>query len=139
VRGRFRANNSDAVRRATLNGHDVALLSHLLIADDIGAGRLRVVMQAFPPARFPTVVYPSRRNLPPRVRAVIDFLREVVQADAAMRDDGNEQPRSHSEMSGPIDSDTARAVSPDTVVSTCFFQRVTVPGMCIGEGTLAAQ
>jgi DNA-binding transcriptional LysR family regulator len=102
VRGRFRANNSEAVRRATLNGHGVALLSHLLVADDIGAGRLRVLMPAFPPARFPLmVVYPSRRNLPPRVRAVIDFLREVVQADPAMRDDGKVQGTSHSEMSGP--------------------------------------
>jgi DNA-binding transcriptional LysR family regulator len=102
VRGRFRANNSEAVRRATLNGHGVALLSHLLVADDISAGRLRLLMPAFPPARFAlTVVYPSRRNLPPRVRAVIDFLGEVVQADPAMRDDGNVQGTSHSEMSGP--------------------------------------
>jgi DNA-binding transcriptional LysR family regulator len=30
VRGRFRANNSDAVRRAALNGHGIALMSHLL-------------------------------------------------------------------------------------------------------------
>jgi DNA-binding transcriptional LysR family regulator len=41
VRGRFRANNSDAVRRAALNGHGIALLSHLLVAEDISAGRLR--------------------------------------------------------------------------------------------------
>jgi hypothetical protein len=27
VRGRFRANNSNAVRRAALNGHGIALLS----------------------------------------------------------------------------------------------------------------
>jgi len=80
VRGRFRANNSEAVRRAALNGQGIALLSHLLVADDISAGRLRVLMPAFPPARFPlTVVYPSRRNLPPRVRAVIEFLSEIIQ------------------------------------------------------------
>ena len=102
VRGRFRANNSEAVRRAALNGHGIALLSHLLVADDIDAGRLRVLMPAFPPVRFPlTVVYPSRRNLPPRVRAVIDFLGEAVQADPAMRDDRNVQATSHIEVSGP--------------------------------------
>jgi heme-degrading monooxygenase HmoA len=28
---------------------------------------------------------------------------------------------------------------PGTVVSASFFQRVAVPGMCIGEGTIAAQ
>jgi DNA-binding transcriptional LysR family regulator len=90
VRGRFRANNSEAVRRAALNGHGIALLSHLLVADDISAGRLRVLMPAFPPARFPlTMVYPSRRNLPPRVRTVIEYLSEVVQADPAMKNDGD--------------------------------------------------
>jgi DNA-binding transcriptional LysR family regulator len=39
VRGRFRANNSDAVRRAALNGHGIALLSHLLVAEDISDQR----------------------------------------------------------------------------------------------------
>jgi DNA-binding transcriptional LysR family regulator len=102
VQGRFRANNSEAVRRAVLNGQGIALLSHLLVADDIKAGRLRVVMPAFPPARLPlTVVYPSRRNLPPRVRAVIEFLSETIQADPAMRDGGHVQRSPHSEVSGP--------------------------------------
>src|ERR1700732_1471914 len=101
VRGRFRANNSEAARRAALNGHGIALLSHLLVAEDISAGRLRVLMPAFPPARFPvTVVYPSRRNLPPRVRAVIEFLIEIIQADPAMRDDGDARAASHAEVSG---------------------------------------
>jgi DNA-binding transcriptional LysR family regulator len=101
VRGRFRANNSEAVRRAALNGQGIALLSHLLVADDISAGRLRVLMPAFPPARFPvTVVYPSRRNLPPRVRAVIEFLSEIIQADPAMRDVGDARAASHTEVSG---------------------------------------
>jgi DNA-binding transcriptional LysR family regulator len=101
VRGRFRANNSDAVRRAALDGHGIALLSHLLVADDISGGRLRVLMPAFPPARFPlTVVYPSRRNLPLRVRAVIEYLIEIVQADPAMRDDGDVRAASHTEVYG---------------------------------------
>jgi len=102
VRGRFRANNSDAVRRAALNGHGIALLSHLLVADDISAGRLRLLMPEFPPARFPlTVVYPSRRNLPPRVRAVIEYLSEIIQADPAQRDDGAVPAVPHGEVSGP--------------------------------------
>jgi len=101
VRGRFRANNSEAVRRAALNGHGIALLSHLLVADDIAAGRLRVLMSAFPPIRLPlTVVYPSRRNLPPRVRAVIEFLSETVQADPELRDDSGVLTISHTGVSG---------------------------------------
>lgn len=90
VRGRFRANNSGAVHRAALNGHGIALLSHLLVRDDIASGRLRVLMPEFPPVRLPiTVVYPSRRNLPPRVRAVIDFLSEAIDADPELRDAGS--------------------------------------------------
>jgi DNA-binding transcriptional LysR family regulator len=101
VRGRFRSNNSEAVRHAALNGHGIALLSHLQVAEDIKSDRLRVLMPSFLPARFPlTVVYPSRRNLPPRVRAVIDYLSETVQADPAMRDDGRVQATSHSEVFG---------------------------------------
>src|SRR5262249_36415292 len=57
VRGRFRANNSDAVRRAALAGHGIALLSHLLVVEDISAGRLRVLMPAFPPARPTAAVH----------------------------------------------------------------------------------
>lgn len=101
VRGRFRANSSDAVRRAALSGHGIALLSHLLVREDISAGRLRVLMPAFPPARFPlTIVYPSRRNLPPRVRAVIQYLSEIVQADPAMRADGKVRTVPHGEIPG---------------------------------------
>lgn len=90
VRGRVRANNAEAVRRAVLNGHGIALLSHLLVTDDIAAGRLRVVMPAFAPARFPlTIVYPSRRNLAPRVRVVIDYFCDLIKADPAMADAGD--------------------------------------------------
>src|SRR5260370_15506733 len=96
VRGRFRANNSEAVRRAALNGHGIALLSHLLVADDIRAGRLRVLMPAFPPARFPLiVVYPSRRNLPPRVRPVIEFFTAILQPPPAVREPGTFRPTPH--------------------------------------------
>jgi DNA-binding transcriptional LysR family regulator len=58
-------------------------------------------MPAFPPTRLPlTLVYPSRRNLPPRIRAVIEFLSETVQADPALRDDSSVQTISHTEVSG---------------------------------------
>jgi DNA-binding transcriptional LysR family regulator len=102
VRGRLRANNSEAVRRAALDGQGIALLSHLLVADDIRTARLQVAMPAFPPTRFPlTVVYPSRRNLSPRVRAVIEFLSEVVQADPAMKQESHARLTSHIEVPGP--------------------------------------
>jgi len=78
-------NNATAVYRAVLNGHGIALVSHLLALEDIQKGRLQALMPEFPPRSFAlSVVYPSRRNLPPRTRAVIEFLAEVVRADPAM-------------------------------------------------------
>jgi len=89
VRGRFRANNAGAVYRAVLNGRGIALVSHLLVLEDIQKGRLQALMPEFPPRSFPlSVVYPSRRNLPLRTRAVIEFLTEVVRADPAMSNPG---------------------------------------------------
>src|SRR6266404_3620854 len=85
VRGRFRANNAAAVYRAVLNGRGIALVSHLLVLEDIQKGRLQALMPEFPSRSFTlSVVYPSRRNLPLRTRAVIEFLTEVVRADTAM-------------------------------------------------------
>jgi hypothetical protein len=47
----------------------------------------------FPPLRFAlSIVYPSRRNLPPRTRIVIDYLTEVLQADPAMALHTSEKP-----------------------------------------------
>jgi DNA-binding transcriptional LysR family regulator len=102
VHGWFRANNAEAVRNAALNGRGVALLSHLLVAEDIEAGRLRVLMPSFPPARFAlTAVYPSRRNLPPRVRVVIDYLCDLIKADPAMRDGDDVLATFPAEVSSP--------------------------------------
>ncbi|MBB4116405.1 DNA-binding transcriptional LysR family regulator [Rhizobium sp. BK226] len=78
-------NNTGAVHRAVLAGGGLAVLSHILAHDDIAAGRLVKVMPAFPPVRLPiTVVYASRRNLPLRVRAVLDFLVDAVGEDELM-------------------------------------------------------
>jgi DNA-binding transcriptional LysR family regulator len=42
-------------------------------------------MPDFPPARLPiNVVYPSRKNLPLRVRTVLDFLVQTVREDPLM-------------------------------------------------------
>jgi DNA-binding transcriptional LysR family regulator len=78
-------NNALAVHRAALAGGGLAVLSHVLVQDDIAQGRLIQLVPAFPPSRLPiTVVYASRRNLPLRVRAVLDFIVEVVNRDALM-------------------------------------------------------
>jgi DNA-binding transcriptional LysR family regulator len=82
---RMIANNSVAVHRAVLAGGGVAVLSHILACPDIEVGRLVNLMPDFPPSRLPIhVVYPSRRNLPLRVRTVLDFLVDAVREDPLM-------------------------------------------------------
>jgi DNA-binding transcriptional LysR family regulator len=79
------ANNSVAVHRAALSGGGLAVLSHILVDADVQAGRLIKLMAAFPPTRLPiSVVYPSRRNIPARVRTVLEFLVDAVGEDAQM-------------------------------------------------------
>ena len=82
---RLIANNSMAVHRAALAGGGLAVLSHILVDPDVVAGRLIKLMPQFPPTRLPiNVVYPSRRNVPLRVRTVLDFLVEAVREDSLM-------------------------------------------------------
>ncbi|HUB14616.1 MAG TPA: LysR family transcriptional regulator [Acetobacteraceae bacterium] len=79
VSGGIRADNSEAVRLAALAGYGIALLSELIVVDDIRTDRLRPVLRDFASQRLKIhLVYPSRRHLPPRVRVVIDFLAEGV-------------------------------------------------------------
>lgn len=85
VSPRMIANNPLAVHRAALAGSGLAVLSHILAKPDIAAGRLVDVMPEFPPARLPiNVVYASRRNLPLRVRTILDFLIDCVREDPLM-------------------------------------------------------
>ncbi|MDE2580718.1 MAG: LysR family transcriptional regulator [Rhodospirillales bacterium] len=79
VAGRFSADNADAVLRAALAGAGIALVAEVVARAEIAAGRLMPLLPGFEPAGFPiTLIYPSRRNLAPRVRAVIDFIIQDI-------------------------------------------------------------
>ena len=85
VQGRFSANNAEAVHRAVLKDRGIALVSHLLVADDVRCGRLQRLLPDYPTRRYPLyLVYPSRRGLPPRTRVVIDFFTEILAEDPSM-------------------------------------------------------
>ncbi|WP_445682514.1 LysR family transcriptional regulator [Radicibacter daui] len=82
---RFVVNNAVAVHRAAMGGAGIAVLSHILAVPDIEAGRLVNLLPDFPPARLPiNLAYPSRRNLPFRVRTVIDYLVASMREDPFM-------------------------------------------------------
>ncbi len=75
VGGRFRADNSEAVREAVISGAGIAVLPVSLFSDEIERGLVRVILEQFEPTRLPIhAVYPSRRLLAAKVRAMIDFL-----------------------------------------------------------------
>jgi DNA-binding transcriptional LysR family regulator len=81
VTGSFRADNSLVVQRAALAGFGIALLPELQVVEDIRAARLYRLLADYPSGREAVVVvYPSRRNLAPRTRVMIDFLVEVGHA-----------------------------------------------------------
>lgn len=85
VTGRFRTDSSEAMREAVVGGIGIALSPAWMFADDLAAGRVRIVLRDFPTQPVTIhAVYPSRRNLAPRTRAVIDFLADEFRLDPAI-------------------------------------------------------
>ncbi len=84
---RLRTNNASAVHKAVLAGNGIAVLSHLMVAEDIKTGRLLTLLPDYPTVRLPLyAVYPSRKNLPQRTRTALEFIAELIRADPAMAD-----------------------------------------------------
>jgi len=71
----FHTNNGDTARAAALAGHGIIWQPSFLIGADLAAGRLVRVMPGY---HLPDIdiqaVYPSRRHLSAKVRAMVDFL-----------------------------------------------------------------
>lgn len=82
VHGKFHADSSEAVRRASRAGLGIAMLPRLSTADDLSKGRLTPLLEAFAPASVGLyALLPSRRHVPPRTRALLDFLvRDIEEA-----------------------------------------------------------
>lgn len=85
VAGRFRTDSSEAMREAVLSGLGLALSPAWIFADELARGDVRAVLPGF---RAPRVaihaVYPSRRNLAARTRAVLDFFVDEFRLDPAI-------------------------------------------------------
>jgi DNA-binding transcriptional LysR family regulator len=75
ISGGFIANDSGTVRLAARAGHGIASLAEVQVFDDMRAGYLVRLPNDYPSERVPLhLVHPSRRNLAPRTRVVMDFL-----------------------------------------------------------------
>jgi DNA-binding transcriptional LysR family regulator len=82
VSGRVRVNASEGMRSALLEGLGLAVCPTWLFTDEIETGLLERVLINYEPAALSIqAVYPSRRLVPPRVRAFVDYLVEEFRAD----------------------------------------------------------
>ncbi|MEN4922271.1 LysR family transcriptional regulator [Achromobacter spanius] len=73
VAGRLRMGNTEALRDAALAGDGIVQVGAFLVGDDLLAGRLVPVLEAWSPPGAPVcAVYPHRRHLAPKVRVLID-------------------------------------------------------------------
>lgn len=79
VRPRLRANNGDTCRAAALAGMGITQLPGFLVGDDLASGRLVEIMPATCSREVGIhAVYPSRKHLSLKVRALADFLAEAL-------------------------------------------------------------
>ena len=85
VHGRFRTDGADAAAAAAVAGLGVARLPAWLIQEALSDGRVRRILTPWRPRSRPIfAIYPSRRFLAPRTRAVIDFLVDEFRLDPAI-------------------------------------------------------
>lgn len=85
VAGRFRSDSSEAIRAAVLAGVGFALMPSWIFGAELSTGKVRAVLQPYQAEHVPIhAVYPSRRHLAPRTRAVIDFLLDEFRLDPAI-------------------------------------------------------
>jgi DNA-binding transcriptional LysR family regulator len=69
------SNNGDVLRAAALAGHGIAELPTFVVGPDIKAGKLRVVLDDYPPTELGIyALYTPNRYLATKTRVFIDFL-----------------------------------------------------------------
>jgi DNA-binding transcriptional LysR family regulator len=78
VEGRFVVNSPALARRAAVEGLALIQTPILLIASDLSEGKLTTVLEPWAPNPLTGffLYYPSRRQMRPPLKALVDFLRE---------------------------------------------------------------
>ncbi len=77
VTGAMRCNFGEALRHAALLGRGIAMHPTYMVAEDVAQRRLKVVLPQWRPTGLDVyAVYPSRRNMPIRVKLFLEYLRD---------------------------------------------------------------
>jgi DNA-binding transcriptional LysR family regulator len=80
VMGNLRANDSEVLRAAALDGRGIALLPTWLVGDDIRTGRLQALLPDWEPLIAPGperaiwAIYPQQKIVPAKVSAFVRFI-----------------------------------------------------------------
>jgi DNA-binding transcriptional LysR family regulator len=85
VNWRVRMDNSDAIRQAALSGLGIVRAPSWLFPDLWELEDMETLLDGYTTTDFPMyAVYPSRRFVPAKVRAMIDFLEYEIRLDPSM-------------------------------------------------------
>jgi len=75
IRGRFRSDSGEGVREAVISGYGIGMLPAWYFRDEIIGGTVKILLEDWRVPGVPVqLIYPSRRYLSPRIRAVMDFV-----------------------------------------------------------------
>ena len=87
-RVRLVTNASEVAIAAALRGRGVTRALSYQVADDVSAGRLRIVLAEHEPAPIPVhLVFAAGRKVPAKLRAFIDFAVERLRREPVLRED----------------------------------------------------
>jgi len=82
VKGRYQADNSEAVREGVVSGLGIAVIPEFAFSAEIESGEVEVLLRDHAPRQLPMhAVYSSRRFVPLKVRAMIDYLAHEFALD----------------------------------------------------------
>lgn len=77
VRGTVRSNIGEALKKAALYGTGIAVHPYYMVSEELRSGALQVVLPQETPQELDIyAVFSTRRNMPVRVRALLEFLKE---------------------------------------------------------------
>lgn len=83
--------NAECYIAGALHGHGLIQVPVYDVADDIAAGRLVEVLSKYRPSPVPiTILYARRRHLALRLRAFMDWLQELLQAEGVVANARND-------------------------------------------------
>jgi len=86
VDGNFTSNSSEAIREAALGHIGIAVMPDWLFRSEITRRKIEIILPNFEAEPLPIhIVYPSRRFIPQRIRAVVDFLEHNLGRDPTLR------------------------------------------------------